>query len=83
MPEGARSFTAEIVHLLPRETNPEAFRFMAYILDDAGVEMLPLLLPFFTHSHQIFWIRIGESEFIRGARGPPGHSQTAACAEAV
>lgn len=41
----ARSFTAEIVHLLPRETNPEAFRFMAYMLDDAGVEMLPLL-PF-------------------------------------
>ncbi|MEC0332307.1 hypothetical protein P4H42_22165 [Paenibacillus macerans] len=52
----ARSFTAEIVHLLPRETNPEAFRFMAYMLDDAGVEMLPLL-PFFTHSHQDFRVQ--------------------------
>ncbi|GIP24336.1 HEAT repeat domain-containing protein [Paenibacillus sp. J22TS3] len=49
MPQGDQRFAEEIVPLLPLETNIEAFRFMTYILDDAGVDLLQLMLPLFNH----------------------------------
>ncbi|WP_334077751.1 SMI1/KNR4 family protein [Paenibacillus sanfengchensis] len=57
MPPGEQRFTEEIVRLLPRETNAEAFRFMTYILNDAGVDMVAWMLPFFRHPDKEFRIQ--------------------------
>lgn len=54
MPPGERCFTEEIIRLLPQETNAEAFRFMAYILEDAGMDVLPWMPPYFRHPDKEF-----------------------------
>ncbi|MEC0258020.1 hypothetical protein [Paenibacillus lautus] len=39
----------ELLALLPQELNEEAFRLCSQLLYEAGVEPLPLLIPFFRH----------------------------------
>jgi len=50
MPEGDRRFTAELVSMVAPENDGEAFRFLTNILNEAEVNMLPLMLPFFIHA---------------------------------
>lgn len=57
MPPGERRFTEEIIRLLPQETNAEAFRFMTYILDDAGMDVLPWMPPYFRHPDKEFRVQ--------------------------
>ncbi|MGG4103664.1 HEAT repeat domain-containing protein [Paenibacillus lautus] len=49
MPQGERRFMDELLALLPQELNEEAFRLCSKLLYEAGVEPLPLLIPFFRH----------------------------------
>ncbi|WP_152396601.1 SMI1/KNR4 family protein [Paenibacillus guangzhouensis] len=49
LPEGDRRFTAELVSMVALENGVEAFRFLTNILHEAEVNMLPLMLPFFSH----------------------------------
>ena len=58
MPEGDRRFTEELIDMMVAlEDNGEAFRFLTYILHEAGVNMLPLMLPFFSHADKDFRIQ--------------------------
>ncbi|NEW09393.1 SMI1/KNR4 family protein [Paenibacillus sp. SYP-B3998] len=52
MPEGDRSFTEELAAMLPLETDEEAFLFLAMILSEAGVDMLLIMLPFFSYPNK-------------------------------
>lgn len=49
MPERDRRFTEELIALLPQETDGEAFTFLAMMLEEAGADMLALMLPYFAH----------------------------------
>lgn len=49
MPEGDRRFMEELTALLPQETDGEAFTFLTTMLNEAGADMLPLMLPYFAH----------------------------------
>ncbi|WP_234414359.1 SMI1/KNR4 family protein [Paenibacillus sp. CAA11] len=56
MPQGDRRFREELIALLPKETDENAFRFITNLLKDAEMELLPIVLPFFTHPNQEFRI---------------------------
>ncbi|MCQ4085676.1 SMI1/KNR4 family protein [Saccharibacillus sp. JS10] len=45
-------FVEEIQPLIARETDPETFRFLGYILDSAEVDPLPVMLPAFQNSNR-------------------------------
>ncbi|KQO18789.1 SMI1/KNR4 family protein [Paenibacillus sp. Leaf72] len=49
MPKGDQQFNEELISMLPAAADAETFRFICYILHAAEVEMLPMLLPFFTY----------------------------------
>ncbi|WP_098748457.1 SMI1/KNR4 family protein [Paenibacillus sp. EZ-K15] len=57
MPQGERRFMDELLALLPQELNEEAFRLCSQLLYEAGVEPLPLLIPFFRHPNLEFRIQ--------------------------
>lgn len=45
--EAAGEFAEELIRLAPIESDAETFRFIGYVLETAGTEKLPLLLPAF------------------------------------
>ncbi|WP_172250706.1 HEAT repeat domain-containing protein [Saccharibacillus deserti] len=45
--QAARTFAETLQAAVPEETDEETFRFATYILESAGIEPLPLLLPAF------------------------------------
>lgn len=89
MPEGMYSFEEELLALLPQIEDIETFRFAGYILDAADVDMLPSVLPFFTHPDKDFRVQslyqAGKSQvqvksehvadFIRALRDPESYVQ--------
>ncbi|OWA37269.1 hypothetical protein B9G55_04170 [Saccharibacillus sp. O16] len=45
--EAASEFVEELIRLAPIESDAETFRFIGYVLETAGIEKFPLLLPAF------------------------------------
>lgn len=92
MPEGMYSFEQELLALLPQIEDIETFRFAGYILTAAGTDMLPSVLPFFTHPEKDFRVQsiyqAGKSpvqtksehvaDFIRALRDPESFVQLTA-----
>ncbi|SFE91725.1 SMI1 / KNR4 family (SUKH-1) [Paenibacillus algorifonticola] len=52
MPKGDPRFNQHLIALLPKESDEETFRFICYILQAGGVELLPMLQPFFKHPNE-------------------------------
>lgn len=46
MPKGDPRFNQELIALFSKESDEEAFRFICYILQAGGVDLLPMLQPF-------------------------------------
>lgn len=54
MPKKSTVFKHELVSMLSNESDPEAFRFLTYILVDAEIDILEAMLPYFKHSDREF-----------------------------
>lgn len=52
MPKGDSRFNQELIALFSKESDEETFRFICYILQAGGVDLLPMLQPFFKHPNE-------------------------------